>query len=510
MLVPLTTLDGGPSAVCMCSCFVFALPSTWTADDNDALIGRVEAAAERVVKKWRLLSGRPERTKAGVWAIRVPDDLDALHDKPLVAFSTATRSEPYHVAAGLSSPLPPFSAASSGFLPSPKAALFYHTTRPSSLAAHAKTGAPLVNLHLTLCTDAVAIGISVSHGLLDGTGIGLLLSALSAELHGKEWQAPPLPEDGTNPFIAALDRLEADETVFQQAAREPPPPISQGWRPATLGRGIKLLLSMLWENWWYGSHARWVFLRQVTVDVLVERVKEDIKDETEGREYVSTGDVLAAWLLKAAHAKEKSAREALSASALYSSRSLLDAHSPSSPSLALYPHNAAIAYPLLSTDLPLSTLSTISVSTLALSFRRQLPLHRTLPSLLTIWQGLQKSELLPHRDWLQPPSFLRLPSLFLPRGKITHTHRFLFSNQLSVGMGSFSLPDFSSHSGGGEAKDLPLIVYYNLGEGPVELDSVLPIQQTEAGVTVSATMRKSRWESLERAIRELEEEGASR
>jgi hypothetical protein len=59
-----------------------------------------------------------------------------------------------------------------------------------------------------------------------------------------------------------------------------------------------MVISAMWEKWWWKSEARVLFLRQRTLDSLISVVKEQVRKETNGEEWVTTGDVLVAWLLK--------------------------------------------------------------------------------------------------------------------------------------------------------------------------------------------------------------------
>ncbi|GAA6018738.1 hypothetical protein JCM10207_005562 [Rhodosporidiobolus poonsookiae] len=492
-LIPLTGIDSGPAAVSMCMGFVFSLPEFTSPADRNALVRRLETSAERVVRKWPLLAGKPvwqdER-----WVIDVPSDLDTLN-RPLVQFTTTVLSEPYHIAASVPDASFSLSTSRSGILPQPRPSLFRAPNFPVSLADHATRNLPLLNLHVTQCADALCVGVLLSHGLFDGTGLGLVLRALDAELHGKSdsWTAPPMAE--VNPLatqLAALVDNSDPALAGADAERTDPPVFKWSWRMPTLGGTLRFVASMVWEKVWWKSEARWLFLRNETVKYLVESTKREVKQLTDGKEYVSTGDVLAAWAIKAAHSDESTSRSCVSPAALFSARALL------SPSLTSYPHGAAFPYSLFPTPLPLRTLAQTSTASLALTMRRQLVANATLANLRHIQVRSGGAALVPVRDW--PGAALFLPWRWWRR---PHVHRWLASNQTALGMASLALP---SPSSAGEETDLPLRAYYLLGEGPVEVDGVLPFQQTAAGVTSSATMRRSRWESLRRRVEELERE----
>ncbi|GAA5857782.1 hypothetical protein JCM8547_005980 [Rhodosporidiobolus lusitaniae] len=503
MLFPLSKLDNGTDRIATVSCFLFALAPSLDQKGRDALVDRIKEAAQRVVKKWRLLQGTPEWTKDGVWAIRVPDEDDEQHLKssPL-GFSTATHDQPYHLAAGLPAPLSPLSSAPSAVLSDIDLPLYRPSSLPCPLSGHVKHAFPLVHIHLSLFPDAIVVGISVPHAVLDGTGLGLLTRALTAELHSKEWEAPPLPEDGTNPLTCGLDRLEADEAVSAEAKEHPPPSLAAGAAPMSFLLVLVLALASFCEVYCWKSREGRVFLRDEDVGRLVKETKEEVKKETEGREYVSTGDVISAFLLKAFHSDESTTSDHASAVAVYSARSLLDAHSPSPPSLSLYPSNATFPYQSL-LPLPLTTLSSTSLAALALIFRRNLLQHKILPSLQARSRETRTSRIpVPIRDWPQLPSFLSSLSSLFPWWKTPHTHRWVHSNQLGLGVADLSLPN-----PGEEGTDLPLLRYHFTSAFALPLDHLIMFQEVPGGVMVQVYARESRWKAMEKAVEKLRQGG---
>ncbi|GAA5857799.1 hypothetical protein JCM8547_005985 [Rhodosporidiobolus lusitaniae] len=507
MLVPLTELDAGMTTMALCPCFVFALPPGTDEDARTALVERVRGAAQRVVDKWKHLQGTPEWTKDGVWANRIPEDDEQHLKRSTVGFSTATYEQPYHLAAKFPAPLPPLSSSPSGVSPLLNRSFFRPSYVPQQFSAHAKHKHPLVHLHVSLFADALAVGVSVPHALLDGHGIGILLRALTAELHGEEWVVPPLPAEGgaKNPLSAAFDRLKADETIAVEAKETLTPSRDASWTPVSVLALLVFLVSILMEKAWGKDRARRVFIRQDLVDSLVERVKEEVKVETEGREYVSAGDVLTAWLLKTVHAGETSS-DSVVASGVFNMRPLLDSHRPSpstaSPTalvpLSLYPFNCALNYQLLTTPLPLSTLASTPLSALSLSFRRNLAQYRSLLALQSFLFDKRPHvpAVVPVRD---PP---QLP-FSLPFSRRSHTHRWVVTNQVSIGIADLSIPDPTSADG---KEDLPLLQYCLDADMPILPDHMVSIQRVPGGLTMSATMRMSRWRKLEKAIEGLERE----
>lgn len=235
-------------------------------------------------------------------------------------------------ASGLSSPSPAFNGRASAPLERPKRSLFRPKGVPKSLAGHAKAKYPFLHVHATVLSDAIAVGVNVPHGIVDGMGMGIILKGLTAELHGEEWEVPPAFE-GSNPWQAALDRLVDDEpasaaepgtpascetpscasdvkldlsekglsplgTLSKDAQDRAALPSTGMWRSFSTWPALRLLSSVFVENVFRRNERGWALLNHATVNRLVQRVKAEIKEETGGAEFVSTGDILFAWALK--------------------------------------------------------------------------------------------------------------------------------------------------------------------------------------------------------------------
>ncbi|GAA6032368.1 hypothetical protein JCM8097_008140 [Rhodosporidiobolus ruineniae] len=300
MHVRLTWLDYGSTELSIFAGFVFALPADTSAKEAasaaQTVVERIEAAAHRVAQKWPFITGRAVNLeKEGIWAVETDVPLEGR--PPLCTRSTVTK--PYHVAAGAPAPLSPLSPdSSSTVLPDPVFAHFRHPSTPRTLAEVAKLDQPIVRFHTTTFSDAVSLGISVPHGVFDAIGLGLIVSALDAKLHNREWTPPSLDAGETG--AAALEKLLADEDEPEVKAALPP--VLEAWIPSKwLGSIARLISSVLYENLWHRSKNRYLFLPKRAVDKLVERVKQEVRDETGGKEWVSTGDVLLWWVMKFHH-----------------------------------------------------------------------------------------------------------------------------------------------------------------------------------------------------------------
>ncbi|BGP40559.1 hypothetical protein JCM10449v2_004521 [Rhodotorula kratochvilovae] len=507
-------------------CHVFSLPSGWTPAQSDALVAQLREATQQVVLKWPLMRGLASKKK-GTWTIDVPDDAStrATH----FGFTCKTVPQPYHVASGLPAPLPAFNGLSSGALSRPKRSLFRPSSVPSSLAGHARARYPFLHVHVSVLADAITVGVNLPHGIVDGTGMGIVLRALTAELHGQAWEAPPAFA-GVNPWQAAMDRLvDGDEESgglasaessrssgsksdlsekgssspragSADAARRAALPATGMWRPFAPWPALRLLSSVFVENAFRKSERGWVLLNHATIDRLVKRVKEEVKAETGGAEFVSTGDILFAWALKAAHSGESSSSAGVSAGAVWRSTALLPVSE-----VGLYPHNAIAPYFLIS-PLSLPTLASLPLSTLALHMRRNLLSAKTRPVLRSAWREVRKGAQLPHRDWPQLPG-PRFPRRALaadgPGASDETRGRFVTywgtSNQIGLGLAGLSLP-----AGDAQGTDLPLLAFQMDWVEPINVDHLLMLTDNANGVQIAGTMRRSRWKALKKAVEELE------
>ncbi|GAA5893392.1 hypothetical protein JCM6882_008021 [Rhodosporidiobolus microsporus] len=502
MLVHLTPVDLLCDAMGLCSAFAVAVPPGWTAEDTAAFEGRLKTAADRVVRKWPFLAGIPKRLGPKLWAIDVPDDVDELSKtRKLFALTSSSQNVPYHQAAGCSSPLSPLSSAKSGFLPDPKTELFCPPSVPADFTARVKQNLPLLHLHVTSFTDALAVGVNLPHGAFDGTGMGLVVRGLDAELHGREWQVPPVFE--INPMQETCDAMVRDESL--KSDDDLSAQLSGYTDSASLVAVARVISSALWEGTWFKCTERRVFFRQALLDSIAKKVKAEVHAKTGGKEYVSSGDVLVAWLLKTFHEGETDTSSFYAADPVYSLRSLLTTYTNpdgSSHDFSLYPHNSVVPYVVPpGHSIPLSEFASIPLSTLALDFRRGLLHDRTLPVLREVWrlQALSKGPLIPVKDWPELPSFLRRILPF----ETPHTTRWNMSNQTTLGFADLHLP-------GKDGQDLPLLSFYLFVQAPVAVDHYCGWQDVPgAGITLCGSTRKSRWDNLERAMNKIEEELAA-
>ncbi|GAA6032385.1 hypothetical protein JCM8097_008148 [Rhodosporidiobolus ruineniae] len=513
MLVPLGVLDNHLEEIGTCLAFVVQAGENWTVEDKAAFVERLEGATERVVRKWTLLQGLPKKLENGSWAIDVPDEPPT--DRKLYDLTTATTPKPYHVVAGASSPLPPLSSASSGYLPNPLPSLFRSPTSPITNTDYAKKRLPLLHVHVTVLADAFAVGVSVPHGLFDGGGTGLVVRALDAELHGRPWpfEIPPLFSlvEG-NPMTRILDSLVDDPAVPQDEVVLP-----ARWLPWQTSKVLHLLgflLTLVVERLWWKSEGRCIFLRRKAVDVLVERAKQEVKATNGGSEYVSEADVVGAWLFQSAHQNEASTNGEVASSILMSLRPLLAEYATQTGLSAYpfdqYPFNTSLPFDIFPASLgaPVSDFVSTPLAEAALLFRRGLLAHRSTSMVKTIWARVREMstfewQLHWMREWADLPTFLRRLFPFLPGARDPPRTRWIVSNQCFLGIGDLHFPSPRKEDDG---KDLPLVAFHMFSVLAFEQINTFNLQAPpdRVGVTVIAFMRRSRWASFDKALEELE------
>ncbi|GJN93885.1 hypothetical protein Rhopal_006944-T1 [Rhodotorula paludigena] len=136
--------------------------------------------------------------------------------------------------------------------------------------------------------------------VFDATGLGLVVAALDAELHGRSWTAPPLLTH--NQLDGLLDEHEAALTNATPAAQGDAwvdRNVLVGWSSATrLVNIAKFLVNYVWEKWYHRDEARYIFVGKDAASRLVQRIKEEARSATGDAEWVSSGDVLMSWVLK--------------------------------------------------------------------------------------------------------------------------------------------------------------------------------------------------------------------
>ncbi|GAA5866235.1 hypothetical protein JCM8547_007212 [Rhodosporidiobolus lusitaniae] len=482
VLLPLTSRDCAIGGVGLSVAFVL------NAKPGDLDLDNLKSAVEKVVDKWRLLAGRVVFSKElNTYAVLAP--IGALPEgyAPLSFAISSTPDKPSPF-----SDLPVLSSSSGHLIPVPTTSVYKCSSVPTSLAAYAKSEHPITAWHVAVFSDATIIGLSVPHGCFDAHGLGLVMSAVDAELHDREWVVPPLTAE--NQLDKRLDEVKKMEFSEDEKNATPPPMIgwTGAWPPSNV---VKLLSNGLFESKWHQAEDGCVFVGRELLDDVVKEVKTKVQLETAGQEFVSEGDILVAWFYKAIYQYDPNPPTSFFASCAVSLRSLV---STPETQLDLYPHNAVSGYSLISSS-PLETSTFLSTPPweLALGHRRMLNASRTLPAAQALLEWI---------DTNTSPTYPALPmadcSWATPWGKKESTGYWIYSNQIASDMTTVSFP----HAKTGER--LPLKAFLELG---TSLDQFVMCNQLNGddgkplGWIFGATMRRARWESVRRTVEEAKE-----
>jgi hypothetical protein len=234
ILLPLNTFDQALGGVGLSIAFVL------DAQPGDVDTDNLKSAIERVVEKWRMLAGRivfsdearplpsfPSPSKRvdelllrqlKVYAVLAP--LGPLADN-YKSFAFSVASTPDQPSPFID--LPALTSEQGHFIPLPSISLIKAPTVPSTAAAYAKSQHPLTAWHVAVFRDATLVCLSLPHVCFDGHGVGLLVKALDAELHGREWVVPPM--NAVNPLqkrLKEVKEMSSDEEFSKQMKETPP------------------------------------------------------------------------------------------------------------------------------------------------------------------------------------------------------------------------------------------------------------------------------------------------
>ncbi|KAK4704211.1 hypothetical protein P7C70_g1992, partial [Phenoliferia sp. Uapishka_3] len=425
----------------------------------------LDAAVSRVVQKWRLLAARVVFEGSVSWSFYLSRTLGShltIHsvDKAYVlripvgdlgnSFKTHT-----FTTRRFDHPLPislPVSSDSLKLYPIYLTDYFIVAGGNMSMSDYSISQAPLLSLHITYFDNVTCVGIEGPHGVFDGIGFGLVLEAIEAELAGRSWEIPRLDTskcfaDATKDLPSAALGEEGDggrlpdtmipaTVVSAKKERPPPPPL------------------IVFKNIFIGDNivAKWK-----------EESKEMLSKEGDGS-FVSTGDLLAAWLTKAAFNKPPPNTDTIIMKTIFDIRPTL-----STPSLDLtrYPHNMMSAFDI---SVSLSTLSSLPLATLAKAHRQAIIKYRN--------RAYVKSFL----DFLTSDGF--------PPASPERSTWILFSNQTSAKL----VIDLKEKLVGFEKFVLPV--------GPVAPVNS-SINKVGKGWVLCAALPKERWGSVEGVLREM-------
>ncbi|KAG6848648.1 hypothetical protein H0H93_015279 [Arthromyces matolae] len=141
------------------------------------------------------------------------------------------------------------------------------------------------------------------HTVLEAFGIGQFIHALDNELHGRPWEAPPLPSE-INVVQEALDDLEAAPSLFDCIHRESATyaGLRRDFTKSSFMNNLSNSRAFLSEFIWGRIEDKSVYLNGKTLGKLLREVKDEVRTIDGGS--VTTSDILVAWILKAMYANE--------------------------------------------------------------------------------------------------------------------------------------------------------------------------------------------------------------
>jgi hypothetical protein len=319
-LIPLTKFDTALADFQFTTCFLV------DAKPGELDIEKLEQAIARVVEKWRLLAGRIVLDKEvclfPLSVLSKPTHCFSLKQRNLhfvrVPIGPLSSDHKIYTLTVLSTPdepslfvdSPPLSSSAGVRFPVPSSSLIGFTSSPKSMHDYVKRQLPILTFHIHQFSSDALITLSVPHAVLDGTGTGLVLSALSAELNGEEWDIPPMHEE--NPFEKRLEEVKRMEVAKEDKEKTLfmcvfPPLILRcslltlffrhrpAWTNASLSNVAQLILNGLYEKFVHHSEEGCVFVGRELLEVMIAETKSAVLKETSGQEFVSENDILANW-----------------------------------------------------------------------------------------------------------------------------------------------------------------------------------------------------------------------
>ncbi|KAI5823505.1 hypothetical protein K523DRAFT_421435 [Schizophyllum commune Tattone D] len=413
--------------------------------NEDAL----RSALFRVVDRWRLLAGHPVWDDAAQnWYISIPSPAHPLPTSPPPFHFTVS-----HVAGPLLH-VQPVHDASATLLQSPPIAHFRHPDTVWAIRDVAARRFPFLAVHITHFDDYDCVGVNVPHALFDAVGLGQVLRAIDAEMHGKEWEVP-LMYFGGNPVAKAVRDMEESEAMYEEE------PTSLTYLKQVLVSkepdGIKQFMErMEWEWNTQDVEYKAVYLGKDVVRDLVNNVNEELAKESGRKELASTG--------RPQHRDHRQYR-ARSPLHLHATRSLQPPATPSPPT----PTTANTSSPSPHSPSPPSAPHPSPSSPRA-----------TRRALLAARHPASLQALLHWRE--------RTGSLLNRRPGVDS---WLVSNQ---GIGRFADIDFS----------VEMVGYWSWTSSVLSMDHILTINGFKGGYVMQAPMRRSRWEAVVRELEGLE------
>jgi hypothetical protein len=155
---------------------------------------------------------------------------------------------------------------------------------PETLDDYLYADRPQLGLHVTSFTDATLVAVSWPHTLMDVMGLQAVLRGWSMILAGRDDDVPVVLGAREDAMRTALQAVEKPEPYALSAKR------LQGWAMAKFG--MRFAGDLLWNR---VVETRTVCLPKEAIAALTRMAKEGLAEDV----FVSEGDVLTAWTLRA-------------------------------------------------------------------------------------------------------------------------------------------------------------------------------------------------------------------
>ncbi|KAG2008353.1 hypothetical protein CC2G_013792 [Coprinopsis cinerea AmutBmut pab1-1] len=339
-------------------------------------VDKVKAALDRVVSKWPLLAARVEVVRRMRFQLRIP--LGPLPAKYNAYFLTSTVS---------STPLSRYISLPLAFFTKiPPVHLFKPKNSPTlaNMKAYAKKSAPITHWHLTYFDypgeQYTCLGVTYSHGVLDGIGFAMVMHALEAELSGKEWEVPPLPLPGLNenPCERLMEREVAK--AKEVGERISYPNLSVG--------GTANFIAYLLRNFWYnlrnGVGDYNVVIPFSVHTKLAAEARKALEEEDATDVRPTSGDVITAWLMKAVYSERGSP------DSLVGLQNVGSLRGEWAGELKLYPHNCVTV--LRSNPISVHDLSTLPLHKIAYLLAKARSSSTRIPEAVALYELFSEAE----------------------------------------------------------------------------------------------------------------------
>ncbi|KAF4219075.1 hypothetical protein CNMCM5878_003930 [Aspergillus fumigatiaffinis] len=263
----------------------------WTLRFNDVLdADKLYASLSRLlaIGDWRKLGGRLRLKENGELEIRVPQPFT--EDRPAVSYAHQTLAldiEDHPLAKSL-----PKATEAPSIQPGPQSfrAFAAPDDAPATLEDFIYQDNPQLSLFITSFNNATLVALSWPHTLMDVMGQQALLRAWSLVLAGRESEVPPMLGAREDVLCAATDAAVEKEEFELGKAR------LKGWAMLKFG------LRFAWDLWWDRSvETRTIFLPKRVVAELQLQAQGDLTAQGGGEErpFISEGDVLTGWAVRA-------------------------------------------------------------------------------------------------------------------------------------------------------------------------------------------------------------------